>query len=45
MHQGVQWVDPVTSVEHLAQLMREHDIGAIRKVPSKNWTKALYCTC
>jgi len=29
MHQGVQWVDPVTSVEQLALLMREHDIGAI----------------
>jgi CBS domain-containing protein len=29
MHQGVQWVDPVTSVEQLARLMREHDIGAI----------------
>src|SRR5256714_15531685 len=29
MHKGVQWVGPGTSVENLAQLMREHDIGAI----------------
>ena len=29
MHKGVQWVDPGTSVEQLARLMREHDIGAI----------------
>ena len=29
MHKGVQWVDPGTSVEHLARSMREHDIGAI----------------
>ena len=29
MHKGVQWVDPSTSVEHLARSMREHDIGAI----------------
>src|SRR6266567_3947564 len=29
MHKGVQWVDPGTSVEKLARLMREHDIGAI----------------
>jgi CBS domain-containing protein len=29
MHEGVQWVDPSTSVEELARLMLEHDIGAI----------------
>jgi CBS domain-containing protein len=29
MHQGVQWVDPSTSIKELAGLMREHDIGAI----------------
>jgi CBS domain-containing protein len=29
MHKGVQWVEPGTSVEKLASLMREHDIGAI----------------
>jgi CBS domain-containing protein len=29
MHKGVTWVDPQTSVEQLARLMREHDIGAI----------------
>jgi CBS domain-containing protein len=29
MHKGVQWVDPGTSVEQLARLMHEHDIGAI----------------
>jgi CBS domain-containing protein len=29
MHKGVQWVDPGTSVEKLATLMRQHDIGAI----------------
>jgi CBS domain-containing protein len=29
MHQGVTWVDPRTSVEELAALMRTHDIGAI----------------
>jgi len=29
MHKGVQWVGPGTSIENLAQLMREHDIGAI----------------
>ena len=29
MHKGVQWVNPRTSVEKLATLMREHDIGAI----------------
>jgi len=27
--QGVTWVDPDTSVENLARLMLEHDIGAI----------------
>ena len=29
MHKGVQWVGPGTSVNQLARLMREHDIGAI----------------
>ena len=29
MHKGVQWVGPGTSVNKLAKLMREHDIGAI----------------
>src|SRR5215813_6070616 len=29
MHHGVTWVDPLTSVEELASLMRTHDIGAI----------------
>jgi len=29
MHKGVTWVDPDTSVEKLAGLMQEHDIGAI----------------
>jgi CBS domain-containing protein len=29
MHQGVQWVEPGTSVFELARLMREYDIGAI----------------
>ena len=29
MHQGVEWVEPGTTVEALAQRMREHDIGAI----------------
>ena len=29
MHKHVQWVDPGTSVEKLAALMRQHDIGAI----------------
>ena len=29
MHKGVRWVDPATSVETLARLMRAHDIGAI----------------
>lgn len=29
MHKGVEWVDPTTPVTRLAQLMREHDIGAI----------------
>jgi CBS domain-containing protein len=29
MHKGVQWVGPSTSVAQLANLMREHDIGAI----------------
>lgn len=29
MHPGVTWVKPHTSVQELARLMREHDIGAI----------------
>jgi CBS domain-containing protein len=29
MHKGVQWVGPDTSIDELAKLMREHDIGAI----------------
>jgi CBS domain-containing protein len=29
MHQGVEWVEPGTTVEVLAQRMREHDIDAI----------------
>jgi len=29
MHKGVQWVGPDTSIDELARLMREHDIGAI----------------
>jgi CBS domain-containing protein len=29
MHNGVQWVDPDISIEELATLMREHDVGAI----------------
>jgi CBS domain-containing protein len=29
MHRGVEWVDPATPVTRLAQLMNEHDIGAI----------------
>jgi CBS domain-containing protein len=29
MHKGVQWVDPTTTVEQLARLMQQHDIGAI----------------
>lgn len=29
MHKGVQWVDPGTSVDKLAKVMRKHDIGAI----------------
>lgn len=29
MHQGVEWVEPGTTVEALAQRMRGHDIGAI----------------
>jgi CBS domain-containing protein len=29
MHKGVTWVGPGTSIEKLARLMREHDIGAI----------------
>ena len=29
MHQGVQWVEPETSVSELARLMRRHDIGAV----------------
>jgi CBS domain-containing protein len=29
MHKGVDWVSPETPVTELANLMREHDIGAI----------------
>jgi CBS domain-containing protein len=29
MHKGVTWVEPTTSIEQLARLMRKHDIGAI----------------
>ena len=29
MHKGVTWAEPTTSIEQLARLMREHDIGAI----------------
>ena len=29
MHKGVTWLQPTTSIEQLARLMREHDIGAI----------------
>ena len=29
MHAGVKWVPPETSVDKLAALMRDHDIGAI----------------
>ena len=29
MHRGVEWVAPTTPVTRLAQLMSEHDIGAI----------------
>ena len=29
MHEGVQWVEPMTSVKEIARLMRKHDIGAI----------------
>ena len=29
MHKGVTWVEPTTSIEQLARLIREHDIGAI----------------
>ena len=29
MHKGVTWFEPTTSIEQLARLMREHDIGAI----------------
>jgi CBS domain-containing protein len=29
MHEGVQWVEPTASVHQLAQLMCDHDIGAI----------------
>jgi CBS domain-containing protein len=29
MHKGVDWVSPDTPVSELANLMREHDIGAI----------------
>ena len=29
MHQGVTWVEPNTSVQELARLMRDHNIGAV----------------
>ena len=29
MHKGVEWVDPDTRLEVLAQRMKEHDIGAL----------------
>lgn len=29
MHEGVEWVEPTTPIQTLAQSMREHDIGAI----------------
>jgi CBS domain-containing protein len=29
MHRGVNWVDPSTPIQQLAQLMQQHDIGAI----------------
>ena len=29
MHRGVTWVDPSTPIQQLAQLMQQHDIGAI----------------
>ena len=29
MHEGVNWVEPGTTVKALAQQMREHDIGSI----------------
>jgi CBS domain-containing protein len=29
MHKGVEWAEPGTSVEKLAALMQQHDIGAI----------------
>lgn len=29
MHEGVEWVEPGTTVKTLAQKMRQHDIGAI----------------
>ena len=29
MHKGAQWVSPSTTVSELAQLMCEHDIGAV----------------
>jgi CBS domain-containing protein len=29
MHKGVQWVSPDTSLNEIARLMRQHDIGAI----------------
>jgi len=29
MHPGVQWVGPDTSLKNMAEIMREHDIGAV----------------
>ena len=29
MHEGVEWVEPGTSIKELAKTMREHDVGAI----------------
>jgi hypothetical protein len=37
MYEGVQWVDPSTSVKELASLMREHDIGAIPMARMTDW--------
>ena len=29
MHRGVEWVGPETPISEIAQLMRDHDVGAI----------------
>ena len=29
MHRGVTWVDPNTSIRHIAQMMRDGDIGSV----------------